>query len=175
MKRLALLTAVFGLVAAFAQTTLDSASLYVSDPLKWERGVRPGQPAQRYALGSVLVLEPDGKLAALSCYLYRTPDKRLHIIYSEGFGLSSGTWKNVGDASLGVRLRSIHGGIRKVGAAEEAYREELWSRGPSRVGKRAPDWIKIGRDSYVPLREFSDLKELAEVIEFYRKEADAAK
>ena len=53
-----------------AQEPSSAIQVFVNDPLKWERGDRPGQPAPRMASGQVLVLQPDGILGIIYCYLY---------------------------------------------------------------------------------------------------------
>lgn len=159
--------------SAWGQTAIDPSSLYISDPLKWERGRRPGQPPKKLALGSIVVLEPDGRLAAISCFLYMDSDNHLAVIYGHGYSISSGTWEKAGD-HLAVRLRSIHG-VRKVGETNATFREESWAYGRAREGGRIAEWIKIAGTRYVPLRNLSDIKQLTETIQFYRKEAEALK
>lgn len=173
MRPLALLIAIPMFSPAWGQTSLDSASLYVNEPLKWERPQRPGQPTQKSAFGRILVMESEGSLATISCYLYKTPDNHLHIIYPEGFGMSSGTWKKA-DGHLAVRFRSIHSSAQKIGS-ENGYVEEKWGYTPSRAGDRVAESIKIAGVQYVPLRNFNDLKQLAEIIQFYRADAENPK
>jgi hypothetical protein len=160
--------AVLMLSPAWAQKALDRGSLYISNPLKWERSQNPDQPNQKYALGRILVIEPGGGLETISCYLYRTADKQLHIIYPEGFALSSGTWKKV-SGHLAVRFRSVHSDAKKLDGTDEQYKEELWSYTPSRTGAWIAEQINISGVRYVPLRDLSDLNQLAETIKFYRK------
>lgn len=172
MKRLALLIAVLALSSAWPQSALAPASLYVNEPLKWERPQRPGQPAQKSALGRILLVEPDGRLATISCYLYKTADNHLHIIYSEGFAMSSGTWKKA-DGHLAVRLQSIHSSGLKMGAQNDV--EEKWGYAPAPTGERVAEWIKIDSTRYVPLRNLADIEELAKAVQFYRAEAENPK
>lgn len=160
--------------ASSAQTALDYKTLYVSDPLKWERGHRPGQLAPKLAFAEILVIEPDGTFARIACYLHKSPDKKLDILYQSGFALSSGTWKKVG-GQLAVRFRSIHSEAKRIDGTDEQYKEELWNYVPSRTGSRVADQINISGVRYVPLRDLSDLNQLAETIKFYRKEAEASK
>ena len=174
MRKRVLLTVVVALIPAWGQTVLDSRSLYISDPLKWEHSQRPGQPAPKLALAGILAIEPDGKLAIVSCYLYKAPGNRLHIIYPEGFSLSSGTWQKA-DAHLAVRYRSIHSSVRRLGESNEEYREESWPYTPALKEDRLAEWIRTATSRYVPLRDLSDVKQLREAIQFYRMEADAPK
>jgi len=173
IRGLALAIAALAVTPTWAQTgALDSRSLYISASLKWERPQRPGHPSQKSAFGRILAIEPDGSLATISCYLYKTPHNRLHIIYPEGFSMSSGTWKKA-DGHLAVRFRSIHSNVPKRGAPNEQYIEELWDYAPPRTGDRLAAWIKIGTSRYLPLQDLSDINQLAEIIQFYRKEAEA--
>lgn len=174
MRHLGFFMAVLLLSPAWAQKALDRESLYVNNPLKWERSQNPDQPNQKFALGRILVIEAGGGLETISCYLYRTPDKQLHIVYPEGFALSSGTWKKVG-GQLAVRFRSIHSEAKRIDGTDEQCKEELWNYVPSRTGNRVADQIDISGVRYVPLRDLSDLNQLAETIKFYRKEAEASK
>jgi hypothetical protein len=174
MRKFGVLIAFLMLLPAWGQKALDSESLYISNPLKWERSQNPDQPNRKYALGRILVIEPGGELETISCYLYRTPDKQLHIVYPEGFALSSGTWKKVG-GQLAVRFRSIHSEAERLDGTDEQYKEELWSYAPARTGDRIAEQINISAVRYVPLRDLSDLNQLAQIIQFYRKQAEASK
>jgi hypothetical protein len=167
MRQLGFLIAVLMLSPAWGQKALDSGWLYISNPLKWERSQNPDQPDQELAFARILVIEPGGELATISCYLYRTPDKQLHIVYPEGFGVASGTWKKSG-AQLAVRFRSIHSEARRLDGTDEQYKEELWSYVPSRTGDRVAERINISGVRHIPLRNLSDVNRLAEVIQFYR-------
>jgi hypothetical protein len=167
MRQVGFLIAVLMLSPAWGQKALDSGSLYISDPLKWERSQNPDQPDQELAFGRILVVEPEGELATVSCYLYKTPGKQLQIIYPEGFAMASGTWKKSG-GQLAVRFRSIHSGARKLDGTDQQYKEELWNYVPSLKGERLAERINVGGVRYIPLQNLSDLKELAEVIRFYR-------
>ena len=172
MRRLALTSLFLSALSPLAQTVLDPTALYVSDPLRWERGKRPGEPAPELAFAEILVLEPSGDLAILSCYLNRSPDNRLDILYQSGFSLCSGTWEKA-DGHLVARFRSVHTSERKVGETGGALREESWSYAPPRDGVRVAEWIKIGGTRYIPLRDLNDIERLAQIIQFYRKEAEA--
>ena len=172
MKRLALFLPILTLGAAYAQPALNYSSLYISHPLNWERGHRPGQPTPKYALGTILAFEPNGLVAAISCFLYRTSDNQLHIMYQEGFSLTSGTWAK-GDGHFTVRLRSIHSSVRRLDQAREEYREESWEYAPPREKSRVADWVKIKDVRFVPLTgHLAGLKELAQTIQFYRTETE---
>ena len=175
MRKFGVLIAVLMLSPAWGQKTLDSASLYISDPLKWEHSQNPDQPNQRFAFGRILIVEPGGVLETISCYLYKTPDRRIHIVYQEGFALSSGIWKKAEGQHLSVRFRSIHSGARKLDGTDEKYKEELWSYVPSRTGDRFAERINISGVRHIALRNLSDLNQLAETIQFYRKQAEALK
>ena len=155
--------------------SLDSSSLYITTPLKWERAQRPNQPAQRFAHGRILAIASDGNLATISCLLYRGPDRRLNIIYSEGYGLSSGTWRKT-NGQLMVRLRSIHSSVPKLGeSARQQEKEEFWSYGPDKRSERLAAWIKIGNERFVPLKDLSGIDKLGEIIEFHRREPDRSR
>jgi len=123
MRRLALTSLFLSALSPLAQTVLDPTALYVSDPLRWERGKRPGEPAPELAFAEILVLEPSGDLAILSCYLNRSPDNRLDILYQSGFSLCSGTWEKA-DGHLVARFRSVHTSERKVGETEAVPSEK---------------------------------------------------
>lgn len=174
MNKFRVLIAFLMLSAAWDLKALDSGSLYISNPLKWERSQNPDQANQKFALGRILVIEPGGTLSTISCYLYKTSDKRLHIVYPEGFGMASGTWKKAGE-QLSVRFRSIHSSARRLDGTDEKYKEELWSYVPSRTGDRFAERINISGVRHIPLRNLSDLNQLAETIQFYRKQAEALK
>lgn len=172
MRRLAFLAVLLAATPTLAQTVLDPATVYVSDPLKWERGKRPGQLASKLAFAGLLVIEPSGALAIVSGYLRRSPANQLELLYQSGFSLSSGTWKRT-DGQLAVRFRSIHASARRLDGTDEQYKVESWVYAPSHSTNRLAEWIKIGRVRYIPLRDFSGLKELTEAIRFYRNEAEA--
>lgn len=171
MRLLVSLTVLLAATLALAQPALDPTTLYVSNPLKWERGERPGQLPPELAFANILVIEPDGSLALISCYLMRSSGNRLDILYQSGFSLSSGTWKK-GGGNLAVRFRSIHASARRLDGTDGRYKEESWRHGPSKEKNRLAEWIKIGSVRYVPLRNLSDVKQLGEAIEFYRKESE---
>jgi hypothetical protein len=173
MRHLALIIAVLALAPAWAQTALDPTTLYISDPLKWERGQRPGQTAPKLAFASILVMEPNGSLAMISCYLNKSPDKRLDLLYQSGFGLASGTWKKAA-RQMAVRFRSIHSDARRVDATDRQYKEESWTYAPSRKGDRLAEWIKAGNTRYIPLQNLSEFDKLAEMVRFYRKAAEGS-
>jgi hypothetical protein len=167
MRNLALIAVLLVATPTWAQTVLDPTTVYVADPLKWERGQRPDQMAPKLAFATILIIEPNGALAIVSCHLYKSPDNKLDILYQSGFSLSSGTWKKA-DRQLAVRFRSIHSSARKLDGTDQHYKEELWSYVPSRKGERIAERINVGGAQYIPLRNLSDLKALAEVIQFYR-------
>jgi hypothetical protein len=174
MRLLVLLTILTTATLALAQPALDPTTLYVSAPLKWERGERPGQLPPKLAFAGILVIEPNGALAIMSCYLNRSSGNQLDILYQSGFSLSSGTWKKTG-GNLAVHFRSIHASARRLDGTDGQYKEESWTYGPSNKENRLAEWIKVGSVRYVPLRNLSNRRALAETIQFYRKEAEAPK
>jgi hypothetical protein len=123
VRHLALLAVLLAAAPTLAQTVLDPTALYVSDPLKWERGQRPGQSAPKLALARILLIEPNGGLAMISCHLYKSPGNQLDILYQSGFSLSSGTWKKA-DRRLAVRFLSIHASARRLDGTDGQYRED---------------------------------------------------
>jgi hypothetical protein len=173
MRVIRLIIAAITVVSVWSQTgTFNGSFLYVNQPLKWERPERPGQPAPRFAFANLLIIEPKGTFAAISCLLYKTPDKRLNIIYSEGYGISSGTW-NKNNGTISVRSRSIYSNVRAPGSETQPYKQELWAYGPTRDRHGIADWIKIGNTKYIPLRDLADPSELMRLIQFHRHEADS--
>lgn len=171
MKRL-LLTIIVLLISP--ASALDSTSLYINDPLKWELVRRPDRPGKKFALGHILVIYPNGDLAEISGSLYRTDKGLLQISYSEGFSLSSGTWEKAGQ-HLSVRTRTIHSSAKRLDGTDQQYKEMLWSYVPSRKGDRLAERINISGVRYIPLRNLNDPNALAELIRFCRKEAEASK
>lgn len=174
MRQFALVALLLAATPTWTQTVIDPTTLYATDPLKWERGQRPGQLAPKLAFAEILVIEPNGALAIMSCYLYKAPDNQLDILYQEGFSLSSGTWKKAG-RQLAVRFRSIHSSARRLDETDEKYKEELWSYVPSQTGYRFAERINISGVRHIPLQNLSDLNQLAETIQFYKKQAEALK
>ena len=170
MKQFILLIAAVLLLPAWSQTEIDSSSLYISDPVKWEEFQRPDRPSETMAPVAILALETDGKLAIASCWVAKGPDDRLRILYSEGFSLHSGTWKKAGER-LVVRFRSIHRNIPKVGEPTEQYAEESWAHAPAQKEGRLAEWVRTPNSRYVPLRNLGDLNQLREAIQFYRDAA----
>ena len=81
--------------------TFNAASLYIAEPLRWERGSRPGQPPEELAVARVVILAPDSGFGSITCFLRKTGDGLLGIAYSEGYGISLGTWKRMDD-KIGV-------------------------------------------------------------------------
>lgn len=174
MRRLAQAIAALVLAPLWAQSGPPASTLlYVSTPLQWERSPRPGQPAQRFAHARILAIESDGGLATISCLLYRTQEGRFEIMYTEGYSLSSGTWKRTNE-HLAVRLRPIHSNIRMADGASQPVKEELWAYGPAK-GSRLAAWIKIGNSRFTLLENLGRADKLAEVIQFHRKEAENPK
>lgn len=171
MKKLLLTLIVLLTSPAWA---LNPTYLYINDPLKWELVQRPDRPSEKFALGHILIIEPNGALSEISGWLYRTDKGLLQISYSEGFNLSSGTWAKAG-RNLTVRIRSIHSNAKRLDETDQQYKEGLWSYIPSRKGDRLAEQINISGIRYIPLRNLSDLKALADLIQFCRKEAESTK
>lgn len=144
------------------------ASLYVSDPLKWEGGYRPGQPAPRLADGRILLLQPDGTLALVFAYLYRSPDKQMHLLYSEGYSVMSGSW-SADKAIINVRYKVIYANVPRRKPVSQPVIEESWSFTSNGAGPRLAKRIKVGNIRFIPLDNLADISALARVIEFHRK------
>jgi len=144
-----------------------TSQVYVSDPLKWEQGDRPGQPAPRMAIGQVLLLEPDGMLAIVYGYLYRHAGQT-HILYQEGYSVASGTWK-VDGAALKVRYKLIYANVPKRGQ-EAAAIEESWKYVPAT--SRGHLALRIDASpNFVPLKNLADMPKLWRVIASHRQKS----
>lgn len=162
----------FGLVLCTRTLVAQMAdnAIFVNDPLKWEAAQRSGQAAPKLASARLLILQPNGHLATISCMLYRTPEERLTILYSEGYSLSYGTWSRSDEGKINVRYRSIYSSIRPRGGSSSVVKEESWEFVPSRARGQFARLIRVGSARFVPLVSLEEPAELVKLIEFHRKE-----
>ena len=144
----------------------SAIQVFVNDPLKWERGDRPGQPAPRMASGQILVLKPDGALAIVYCYLYRTPDGQMHILYQEGYSVASGKWRTTA-GTISAQYKIIYANVPSR-TQEPTMIEEVWKYAPANAAGHLARRIKA-RVDFVPLTNLADESKLLQVIESHRR------
>ena len=148
------------------QEPKSAIQVFVNDPLRWERGDRPGQPAPRIAWGQVLVLEENGMLAIVYCYLYKTPDRQMHILYQEGYSVASGKWHAVA-GTIAAQYKVIYANV-PLRTQEPTTIKETWKYEPGRAAGRVARRIKAKVD-FIPLSKLADLTTLLRVIQSHRQ------
>lgn len=148
------------------QEPSPAIQVFVNDPLKWERGDRPGQPAPRLASGQVLVLQPDGLLAIVSCYLYKTPDGKMHVLYQTGYSVASGKWQATAGA-IRAQYKVIYANVPDR-TREPTIIEETWKYERGKAAGPVARRIKAKVD-FVPLTNLVDLGKLLRVVESHHR------
>jgi hypothetical protein len=167
----ALLLACFIILSSSAAQgpRLDERWLYVSDPLRWERGYRPGEPPPELAQARILILEPSGTFASIWCSIYQRPDGRFSIIYSEGYTMTAGEWAREQKQIL-VRYHTIYSNVLTTDRFAEEEKQETMEYAPAEEPGRLASWLRSPEfdTRFVPLIRLDDLNGLADVIAFHK-------
>jgi hypothetical protein len=155
---------------------LENEWLYLSDPLKWERGYRPGDAPPELAEARILILEPQGTFIDVSCVVYQRSDGKLSILYSEGYTMGAGNWtKEQKQKRILVRCRTIHSDVLGADHSTRAEMRETFEYGPpTETGRLAGRLRSLEFGTrFVPLNRLDDLSGLADLIAFHFQETKA--
>ncbi len=140
MKRLSLVVTL-SLCCLTAQTgPVDEHWLYITNPLKWERGYRPGQPAPKLANALILVLDPGGSYYALWCSLFRKADESLTIEYSEGYTLLAGSWRQE-HGRIQAHYRILYANVWSSDHSNPD-RQLIFDYAPAKERRRIASWLR---------------------------------
>ena len=145
---------------------LTMQSIYISEKLEWSLPPKdPELPKYANAFAALVIFRPSGDFAEADFTIGRyKKDGPIFIIPGEGFAILKGKWSRNSDGSLSVKYQLVY--EEKVISKESVpgpVLEERWIPQGKTRGRLGTS-IESPSGRYVPVRAFSNLKTLDDIL-----------